>query len=179
TSNCTNNSVKVTIAGSDFLTNSTNGASTVQFTSLATNEKPTTINTTSISATQIVAEIPGTLLVDADASAQISVTNPPSGVCIVYCPVLGGGTSGLTFTVTGGGTAAAAETPALSQDGRYVAFSAQENQTTQIMLRDTCLAAPNGCTPSTKVISVAADNSPGNADSHTPVISADGRYVEF
>jgi hypothetical protein len=178
-SNCANTSVKITIAGTDFLTTSTNGASTVQFTGLSTNEVATTINTTSITATQIDAVIPGTMLVDADANAQISVVNPPSGVCIVYCPVLGGGTSGLTFTITGGGAAAVAETPALSQDGRYVAFSAQENQTIQIMLRDTCLAAPNGCTPSTKVISVAADNSPGNADSHTPVISADGRYVAF
>lgn len=178
-SNCTNASVKVTIAGSDFLTSSTNGASTVQFTGLTTNEKPTTINTTSISATQIVAEIPGTMLIDADDSAQISVTNPPSGVCVYYCPVLGGGISSLPFTITGGGAVAVEETPALSQDGRYVVFSAQENQITQIMLRDTCLAAPNGCTPSTKVISVAADNSPGNADSDTPVISADGRYVAF
>ncbi len=180
TTNCANTSLKITIAGSDFLTSSTNGSSTVQFTGVATNEKPTTINTTNITATQIVAEIPGTMLVDADASAQISVTNPPSGVCIVNCPVLGGGISSpLPFTITGGAAAAVEETPALSQDGRYVAFSAQENQFTQIMLRDTCLAAPNGCTPSTKVISVAADNSPGNADSHTPVISADGRYVAF
>jgi Tol biopolymer transport system component len=29
------------------------------------------------------------------------------------------------------------------------------------------------------MISVAADNTPGNADSHTPVISADGRYIAF
>ncbi len=177
--NCANTSLKITIAGSDFLTTSTNGASTVQFTGMATSEKPTTINTTSISATQIVAEIPGTMLVDADATAQITVSNPPSGVCVGYCPVLGGGTSSLPFTITGEAAAAVEETPALSQDGRYVAFSAQENQITQIMLRDTCLAAPNGCTPSTKVISMAADNSPGNADSHTPVISADGRYIAF
>ncbi len=177
-SNCSSTSVKITIAGSDFLTTSTNGASTVQYTGQGTSGVPTTINTTSISATQIVAQIPGTMLMVADPSAQITVTNPPSGVCIVYCPVLGGGTSNLPFMVTGG-AAAVEETPALSQDGRYVAFSAQENQITQIMLRDTCLAAPSGCTASTKVISVAADNSPGNADSHTPVISADGRYVAF
>jgi len=180
-SNCANTSVKITFAGSDFLPTSTNGASTVQFTGLSTNEVPTTITATSITSTQIEAVIPGTLLVDADASAQINVVNPPSGVCIAYCPVLGGGPSlePQTFTITGGGAAAVEETPALSQDGRYVAFSAQENQTIQIMLRDTCLAAPNGCAPNTKVISVAADNSPGNADSHTPVISADGRYVAF
>jgi Tol biopolymer transport system component len=143
----------------------------------------TAINVTNITSTQIQAVIPGAMLADADPNAQINVINPPSGVCLVGCPVLGGGPSltPQTFTITGGAAAAAVaeETPALTQDGRYVAFSAQDNETTQIMLRDTCLAAPSGCTPNTKMISVAADNTPGNADSHTPVISADGRYIAF
>jgi hypothetical protein len=182
-SSCGNASVKITIAGSAFLPTSTNGASTVTFTGVSTSEVETAISVTSITATQIQAVIPGTMLTDADPNAQINVINPPSGVCLVNCPVLGGGPSltPQTFTITGSAaaTAVAEETPALSQDGRYVAFSAQENETTQIMLRDTCLAAPNGCTPSTKMISVAADNTPGNADSHTPVISADGRYIAF
>jgi len=182
-SSCGNASVKITIAGSDFLSTSTNGASTVTFTGLSTSEVETAINVTNITSTQIQAVIPGTMLADADPNAQINVINPPSGVCLVGCPVLGGGPSltPQTFTITGGAAAAAAaeETPALSQDGRYVAFSAQENETTQIMLRDTCLGVQNGCTPSTKLMSVAADNTPGNADSHTPVISADGRYIAF
>ncbi|MGB8495516.1 MAG: hypothetical protein WCE53_14035 [Candidatus Acidiferrum sp.] len=182
-SSCGNASVKITIAGSDFLSTSTNGASTVTFTGLSTSEVETAINVSNITSTQIQAVIPGTMLADADPNAQINVINPPSGVCLVGCPVLGGGPSltPQTFTITGGAAAAAVseETPALSQDGRYVAFSAQENETTQIMLRDTCLGVQNGCTPSTKLISVAADNTPGNADSHTPVISADGRYIAF
>jgi hypothetical protein len=182
-SNCGNASVKITIAGSDFLSTSTNGASTVTFTGLSTSEVETAINVTSIASTQIEAVIPGTMMADADTNAKINVINPPSGVCLVNCPVLGGGPSltPQTFTITGGAGAAAVaeETPALSQDGRYVAFSAQENETTQIMLRDTCLGVQNGCTASTKLISVAADNLPGNADSHTPVISADGRYIAF
>ena len=182
-SSCGNASVKITIAGSAFLPTSTNGASTVTFTGVSTSEVETAISVTSITATQIQAVIPGTMLTDVDPNAQINVINPPSGVCLVNCPVLGGGPSltPQTFTITGSAaaTAVAEETPALSQDGRYVAFSAQENETTQIMLRDTCLAAPDGCTPSTKMISVAADNTPGNADSHTPVISADGRYIAF
>ncbi|MGB2679045.1 MAG: hypothetical protein WAN12_18330 [Candidatus Acidiferrum sp.] len=182
-SSCGNASVKITIAGSDFLSTSTNGASTVTFTGLSTSEVETAINVTNITSTQIQAVIPGTMLADADPNAQVNVINPPSGVCLVGCPVLGGGASltPQTFTITGGAAAAAVseETPALSQDGRYVAFSAQENETTQIMLRDTCLGVQNGCTPSTKLISVAADNTPGNADSHTPVISADGRYIAF
>jgi len=182
-SSCGNSSVKITIAGSDFLPTSTNGASTVTFTGVSTKGVETAISVSSITATQINATIPGTLLTDADPNALINVINPPSGVCLVACPVLGGGPSltPQTFTITGGAAAAAVaeETPALSQDGRYVAFSAQENETTQIMLRDTCLGVQNGCTPSTKLISVAADNTPGNADSHTPVISADGRYIAF
>ena len=182
-SSCGNASVKITIAGSDFLSTSTNGASTVTFTGLSTSEVETAINVTNITSTQIQAVIPGTMLADADPNAQINVINPPSGVCLVGCPVLGGGPSltPQTFTITGGAAAAAVaeETPALSQDGRYVAFSAQENETTQIMVRDTCLGVQNGCTASTKMISVAADNTPGNADSHTPVISADGRYIAF
>ncbi len=182
-SSCGNASLKITIAGSDFLPTSTNGASTVTFTGLSTKGVETAINVSSITSTQIEAVIPGAMLADADPNAVINVINPPSGVCLVACPVLGGGPSltPQTFTITGGAAAAAVaeETPALSQDGRYVAFSAQENETTQIMLRDTCLGVQNGCTASTKLISVAADNSPGNADSHTPVISADGRYVAF
>jgi len=180
-SSCGNASVKITIAGSDFLPTSTNGASTVTFTGVSTKGVETAINVSSITPTQIDALIPGTMLTDADPNAVINVINPPSGVCLVGCPVLGGGSAGLTFTITGGAAAAAVaeETPALSQDGRYVAFSAQDNETTQIMLRDTCLGVQNGCTPSTKLISVAADNTPGNADSHTPVISADGRYIAF
>jgi WD40-like Beta Propeller Repeat len=182
-SSCGNASVKITIAGSDFLSTSTNGASTVTFTGLSTKGVETAINVSGITSTQIQAVIPGAMLADADPSAVINVINPPSGVCLVGCPVLGGGPSltPQTFTITGGAAAAAVaeETPALSQDGRYVAFSAQENETTQIMLRDTCLGVQNGCTASTKLISVAADNSPGNADSHTPVISADGRYIAF
>jgi hypothetical protein len=180
-SSCGHASVKITIAGSDFLSTSTNGASTVTFTGVSTGEVETAINVTNITPTQIQAVIPGTMLADADPNALINVINPPSGVCLVGCPVLGGGPSltPQTFTITGGGAAVAEETPALSQDGRYVAFSAQENETTQIMLRDTCLGVQNGCTPSTKLISVAADSTPGNADSHTPVISADGRYIAF
>jgi hypothetical protein len=179
--NCANTSVKITIAGSDFVASSPGGDLKVTFTGLATKGVETAINVTSVTATEVKAVIPGTMLVDADPNALVNVKNPPGGHCVVYCPDLGGGPSltPQTFTITGGAAAAVEETPALSQDGRFVAFSAQENQTIQIMLRDTCLAAPSGCTPSTKVISVAADNSQGNADSHTPVISADGRYVAF
>jgi hypothetical protein len=187
-SKCQN--VSITLAGTDFLPSSTNGASTVTFTGLATSGIETAINPTSITSTQIIAVVPGTYLTTTD-NARINVINPPSGVCIVNCPGLGGGNTGKingngteqTITIGSPAPASAAavaeETPALSQDGRFVVFSGLQNDVSQIMLRDTCLGADKDCAPSTKTISAAADGTVANAESHTPVISADGRFVAF
>ena len=183
-SNCS--SVKITVSGSNFLPTSTNGASKVTFTGAATNGVETAINVSNITTTQITATIPGTYLKSAD-SAKINVLNPPSGICLVNCPDLGGGESPTpqTFTIGSGAAPAAAtaaeageETPAVSRDGRYVAYAGEQNQISQILLRDTCVGA-EACTPSTKVISETADGSAGNADSHSPVMTADGRFVAF
>ena len=46
-------------------------------------------------------------------------------------------------------------------------------------MRDTCLGADKDCSPSTNTVSAALDGAAGNADSHSPVISADGRFVAF
>ncbi len=186
-SKCSNTSI--TLAGSNFLPSSTNGPSSVTYTGLATSGVETAINVTSITSTQIVAVVPGTYLMAAD-TAMINVINPPSGVCIVNCPGLGGGNTGnvngngtgQTLTIGSPAPAAAAvaeETPALSQDGRYVVFSALQNDVTQIMLRDTCLGADKDCASSTKTISATVDGTVANAESHTPVISSDGRFVAF
>lgn len=77
---------------------------------------------------------------------------------------------------------------AISADGRYVAFDtvASNIMTTAslcgsgggcVFLRDTCTGAPSGCTPSTTLVSTAADGSPvfGGAPSITP----DGRFIAF
>ena len=191
TSNCSN--VTITLTGSSFLPTSTNGGSSVTFTGAATNQVETAINVTSVSSTQIKAVIPGTYLAAAD-TAKINVINPPSAVCVVNCPNLGGGDTNATAPITtqtftiGGGAAPASttataataeETPAVSQDGRYVAFTSTQNELTQIFVRDTCVGAPNGCTPKTQLVSAAADGTDGNAESHTPSMSADGRYVAF
>jgi WD40-like Beta Propeller Repeat len=77
-------------------------------------------------------------------------------------------------------TAVAAETPAISQDGRFVAYAAQQNGgTTQILLRDTCVGAAKECTPSTETISVNSEGTVANGESHDAVMSSDGRYVAF
>jgi hypothetical protein len=185
--------VSITLTGTNFLTTNINGGSQVTVTVPTGPE--TAVNVSSISATQIKASIPTSFLKAAGALA-INVINPPSATCILTsCPDLGGGDTNKppngvpttqTFTVTGAAAAAAGaaagvteETPALSQDGRYVAFSSEQNSVNQILLRDTCVGAEKDCAPSTRTISASIDGSTGNADSHTPVISADGRFVAF
>ncbi len=196
TTNCKNLPIKLT--GTNFLPSSANGASTVVFTGLATGNIPTGIQVTSISSTQISAVVPSSYLAQND-TAKIDVINPPSGICLLSCPDLGGGTTGpstpsivgsnTTQTlVIGSGAApssatadatAAEETPALSHDGRYVVFTSPQNGTTQILMRDTCIGVEKGCSPSTSTISVDDAGEEGNADSHTPVVSADARFVAF
>src|SRR5205814_9201532 len=104
----------------------------------------------------------------------------------------GGSTAPASFTIcpsggcppgTAAGTAATAlvaeETPALSLDGRYVAYTAVENDRAQVFLRDTCEGAGADCRPHTALLSAAADGSPANEESHSPSMSSDARYVAF
>ena len=191
-SKCSN--VNITLTGTNFLPSSTNGPSKVTFTGSATGQIETAINTQSISETEIKAIIPGSYLAAAD-TARINVINPPSGICVVHCPDLGGGDTGngiggnnttQTFTITGSGaattsSAVAEETPALSQDGRYVVFTSVQNDLAQVVLRDTCVGVEKdkNCSPTTKTVSATIDGAVGNGDSHNPVISSDGRFVAF
>jgi trimeric autotransporter adhesin len=77
-------------------------------------------------------------------------------------------------------------TPAISADGRYVAFVAggaasEAVRPSQILLRDTCLGSnvPAACMPSTTEISISAAALSGNGQSGAPSVSGDGRFVVF
>src|SRR5262249_38516493 len=129
--------------------------------------------------------------------ATVTVFNPPSVDPNNPTGNGGGGNSnGETFTVstnagfcpaasqaaTANAASAAEETPAVSLDGRFVAFTgASTGQVghSQIFLRDTCEGAAKDCKPQTTVLSAATDGTEGNADSHNPSISSDGRFVAF
>lgn len=193
--------VSITLTGSSFLPVSQNGGSQVTFAGIATSGTEKAINVTSISSTQIKATIPGSYL-NSDDTAAINVINPPSvsGWLISY---VGGGDTNCSnavlepsnctkttqyFTIGAGATPASAsaalavaeESPAVSQDGRYVAYASMQNDTAQILLRDTCLGVSGGCTPSTRTVSVAADGTTvGNGDSHNVTMTPDARYVAF
>jgi Tol biopolymer transport system component len=193
-------SVPLTLNGTGFIPVSQNGGSSVTFTGDSTYGQETAITVTSITSTQLKATIPGTLLC-ASGTAGINVLNPPSAICLLNCPNLGGGDTNnppngqpvttQTFTITNSslvntcpenvppGTTTAAERPAISKDGRYVAFASQENGTQQIFVRDTCLGAPHDCVPSTRTVSVNTEGIAGNGDSRDVSMTPEGRYIAF
>src|SRR6202011_732413 len=154
----------------------------------------TTLVTTSVTATDIKATVPGSLI-SAAGTAMVTVFNPPAPQVTppggTSNPSSGGGgtSTAQTFTITAasGALAHAAsasqtvveETPSVSADGRYVAYSATENEHTQVFVRDTCEGAGSGCKAQTTLLSAASDGSAANDESNSPSISANGRYVAF
>jgi hypothetical protein len=193
--------VTLTLAGSSFIPSSDpTGGSLVHWN---TNGTQTTLTATSVTATQIQATVDQSLLT-AQTCAIVSVYNPPaiataapSGISNPFSG--GGGTSGSTpgFAVSSDSTfisncnalganaakssalAVAEETPALGLDGRYVSYTATQSGHTQIFVRDTCTGGGADCQPRTTLLSAAPDGTPGNADSNTPSISTDGRFIAF
>jgi hypothetical protein len=180
----------IDLQGSNFLSSSdASQTSQVHWTAGATQ---TTLATTSVSATDIKATVPGALL-SAEGTASVTVFNPPSPQTTppggTPNPSAGGGgtSAAQTFTITSASghgahatvNSASEETPAVSGDGRYVAYAAQGNEHAQIFVHDTCEGAPKECKAQTTTISVGSDGADGNADSNFPSMSANGRYIAF
>jgi hypothetical protein len=193
--------IAVTLAGQDFLPTAgtcpgtSPPVSTQSEVNWNANGTQTSLtNFTSISTSQIQLVVPDSLL-SAQGSALVTVRNPPAcppeNPSGISNPFNGGGGSSqaVTFTVNGdspthnaaraAALAVAEETPALGSDGRFVAYTAAENGHSQIFLRDTCTGAAAECETRTTLLSAASDGAPGNADSNTPSVSADGRFVAF
>jgi hypothetical protein len=91
----------------------------------------------------------------------------------------------VSVSVVGGPANGPSEAPAISADGRYVAFYSQaKNLVTpqaagNIFVRDSCIGAAT-CTPKTVAVDVAPDGSAPNGKTGRQVaISADGRFVGF
>ena len=177
----------LTINGNNFLpTSDPSGGSQALWNAGGTQ---TMLPVVSITATQIQATISSSLVANA-GTAGVSVFNPPA-------PQAGTGNGGggaspsLTFTISAAACPASSarpavathtvgeETPAVSADGRFVAYSATQDAHTQIFLRDTCQGATGACQPHTLLVSAGADGVAGNNDSQSPSMSGDGRYVAF
>jgi hypothetical protein len=178
------------VAPTQFSTlNWTSGGSQLQLT-------PYTMVAATVTSTQITAMIPAANI-GAAGTATVTVYNPPSDPVpnVAGSTGSGGGTSAPPVTVTvqtsacpvaakaqansASMAAVAEETPAVSLDGRYVAYTAVQDEHAQIFLRDTCEGAAAGCQPNTSLLSATSDGHPSAGESHTPSMSSDGRYVAF
>ena len=185
-------SFALTVSGSNFLPASDpSGGSQVRWNLGPTQ---TTLPIVTISSSQIQATVDTSLLVNATTqpvSAIVTVYNPPSPASggVSGSPGGGGGTSpgGLPFSITPVGATpmstsranVAEETPAVSVDGRYVAYTATQGEHTQVFVRDTCEGTSSGCQSHTLLLSAAADGTAGNDDSRAPSMSSEGRYIAF
>lgn len=174
----------MTITGSDFLTGSGgSGGSVVQWNPVGSGSQ-TNLTPASISATQITVTIPASLIA-ASGSAIVTVFNPPAPPPAGGGPGGGGGGTspgGKTFTIDAVPIVASivsADSPALSADGRYVAFVSDSGGHAQVFLRDTCERAEKGCEAKTTLVSANLTGDAAAGDSRAPSISADGRYVAF
>lgn len=114
-----------------------------------------------------------------------------SGVTRVYvrdmCTGAPSGCTPETTLVADAGDDTFLDSPSISADGRYIAFSSDvsdlvpgdTNGVQDIFVRDTCAGVSSGCTASTVRVSIALDGTQGTDFSFTPTISADGRFVAF
>jgi hypothetical protein len=179
----------LTVMGSNFLPPSDpSGGSHVLWGASGSQTTLTVVGTPS--ASQIQATVSNTLIASA-GTASVSVFNPPAPGSGTGSG--GGGTSqnSPAFTIAatscpaGSASPAAAvrsaaeETPAVSADARFVAYTATQDEHAQIFVRDTCQGAAGGCQARTLLVSAAADGAEGNDDSRSPSMSTDGRYIAF
>jgi hypothetical protein len=185
-------SVSLTITGANFLpTSDPTGGSLVHWNPTGTGTQ-STLAIVSISSTQIQAKVLAGLAV-APGTATVTVFNPPNPNSPSGAG--GGGTSpnGLTFTIQAAPCPASAsatanaqaqtivaeETPAVSHDGRFVAYTATQESHAQVFLRDTCESAAGDCKQRTVLLSAAEDGVAANDDSRSPSMSSDGRFIAF
>jgi hypothetical protein len=151
--------------------------------------------TTFKSATSLQASIQATDIATAGTAAITVVNLGANGGVATSAP--------LNFTISAASTAAASfpqvvsvsavggpangpsEAPAISADGRYVAFYSQAKNLVSpvasgnIFVRDTCVGTVS-CTPKTIAVDLAPDGSAPNGKTGRQVaLSADGRFVGF
>jgi len=107
------------------------------------------------------------------------------GTCTAKVTLISSGSSG-----PGAGGVLGSDRPAISADGRFVAFESDDTNLAsgatqaveQIYLYDTCttiFGAVSNCTPKLTLISQGSGSTEGNAPSTNPSISGFGLYVAF
>jgi trimeric autotransporter adhesin len=92
----------------------------------------------------------------------------------------------VSVSVSGGPADGPSEAPAISSDGRYVAFYSEaknlvaNSASGNVYVRDTCASVASACTPATRAVDVAVDGGAANGKTGRQVsLSGDGRFVAF
>jgi YVTN family beta-propeller protein len=121
---------------------------------------------------------------DSNGGSDVFLRDTCTGVASGCTPT----TTRMSVDTGGGDGDGGSDQPTVSGSGRYVVFRSAAtdligsdiNSLTDVFLRDTCLGAGAGCTPTTTRVSVASDGSEAaGGDTLEPVVSADGRFVAF
>jgi hypothetical protein len=175
---------KLTVNGTGFVAGSSiirfNGTfrqpDTSSATSLTTELTTTDLQSAGFAAVWVDNPLPGGIVASSTAvDFMITVSKPANSTVprVVSVNALGGPANGRSSS------------PAMSADGRFVAFVSSATNLIpvpsrgNVFVRDTCLGAEN-CTPITHPVDIAADGSAPDGASFGPVsISADGRFVAF
>jgi hypothetical protein len=139
--------------------------------------------TTFVSATLVTAAIKAADIATAGRSF-VQTLNPPTsstdnGLSNALAFIVHAATASASSSTAAAAGVAGEDSPAISADGRFVAYTGASGEHTQIFLHDGCGGADKGCQARTVLISAADDGSAGDADSRSPAISADGRFVAF
>ncbi len=179
-------------SGSATLTLTANGSQFVSASEIMLNQGNT--STTFISASQLQTDVDWFMLTY-PVQIQVDVfTFPPGGgtSSTLPLPIVPGGMPVGTIdivSVATDGTLSDRESrhPAVTPDGRFIAFDSLgvnlvpggTNGHVHIFVRDTCFGVASGCSPTTTLVSAAADASEANNDSYSPTISSNGRFVAF
>jgi hypothetical protein len=176
----------LTVTGTNFVSTSDPLTSSQVLWAAGTAGTQTTLATVSIpSATQIQATVSSALIASV-GTTSVSVYNPPAGgsggggtsqtsqpfKIQTTCPAAAARTTAALQTT-------AAETPAVSTEGRFVAYTATQDAHTQVFVRDTCQGVTAACQTRTLLVSAATDGTTGNDDSGSPSMSSGGRYIAF
>jgi IPT/TIG domain/WD40-like Beta Propeller Repeat len=148
------------------------------------------MNATTLSAQILAADIanPGTdsiVVVNPQGGGSVStgfpyiVTAAPAAMASKFPQVV-------SVNALGGPADGPSEAPAISADGRYVAFYSEAKNLVNghgagnVFLRDTCAGVIVPCTASTKQVDAAADGGSANGKTGRQVaISGDGRFISF
>jgi hypothetical protein len=181
----------LTVNGSNFVPPViVNGTTQTAGSTVAWNTSP--LPTTFVNANQLTASVPASDIAS-PGFASVSVYNTTPGDTQLFSPAVDFifGANGAAFprvasvSATRGPADGASGVPAISADGRYVAFFSEAKNLVaggtlgNIFVRNTCIGAVE-CTAKTSAVDLAADGGAPNAAAGKHVaISADGRFVVF